>query len=280
METRTALALALLVGAGNALLPSTTTTNQDTALQDPNYAINGIYTECVLSFSFPCLQRKALLFIERMGRSQVFPLVGDFISLVRTTSTEGPPLSEDKLRYLNGDQLADMIDTSISDFFQNHVFRLKLPNWVDKTVESRGDDNSLDFYVGDTENVEEGRKKSGGKKGMKKMMMMMCMMMAGKVMMLGPMMLGLTKLAAIKALILSFISLTISKIIILKKLKSQKGGGGGGGGWSSGGGGGGGAGWSSGGGGGGGGGWQSSGGGWDRSFSNHDLVYSGHLGNT
>lgn len=157
METRTALALALLVGAGNALLPSTTTTNQDTALQDPNYAINGIYTECVLSFSFPCLQRKALLFIERMGRSQVFPLVGDFISLVRTTSTEGPPLSEDKLRYLNGDQLADMIDTSISDFFQNHVFRLKLPNWVDKTVESRGDDNSLDFYVGDTENVEEGK---------------------------------------------------------------------------------------------------------------------------
>lgn len=66
--------------------------------------------------------------------------------------------------------------------------------------------------------------------------------MMTKLMMLGPLLMGVVGLAAIKALIFSVVSITISKIMILKKLKSmmgQKGGHGGGhdsggGGWSSG----------------------------------------------
>ncbi|KAK9501344.1 hypothetical protein O3M35_012080 [Rhynocoris fuscipes] len=297
VETRLALTFALLVGAGNAAILSTlpaenvvhtatttssartsSTTSSTTDVEDPNTVLDGLYSECVLSFSFPCIQRKTLLFIERLGRSTVYPLIGNFITLVRTKPLDEPQLAEDKLRYLKGDQLADMVDTAVTDFFQNHVFRMQLPNWMIDSSSERRSDNALDFYVGDSE-VEEGRKKigggGGGKKGMKKMMMMMCMMVAGKAMMIGPILLGLTKLAAIKALILSFVSLTISKIMILKKLQKQKASGGGGGGWSSGGGGGGG--WSSGGGSSGGGGWQSSGGGWDRSLSNHDLAYNGYL---
>ncbi|XP_014249970.1 uncharacterized protein LOC106666931 [Cimex lectularius] len=258
MERRLALVLGLLVVSASS--------------EDPNAAADGIYSECVLSLNYPCLQRKALVFIDRLGRSEKFPLVGDgIISLVRT-SPPAEEIKEESLRSLDGDTLGDMVDTSVVDFFQTHVFRLDLPDWL-KTPGSRSD-NALDFYVGDNE-VEEGRKKGGGgggggKKGMKKMMMSMCMMMAGKFMMLAPLLLGLTKLAAIKALVMAFVSLTISKIIILKKLKSQKGGGG----WSSGGGGGG---WSS---GGGGGGWSSGGGGgggWDRSFSSHELAYKSHL---
>ncbi|KAG8328163.1 hypothetical protein J6590_000819 [Homalodisca vitripennis] len=127
------------------------------------------------------------------------------------------------------------------------------------------------------------KKKGGGKmKGMKKMMMMGCMMMMGKAAMFGPIIMGISSLAAIKALIFSTMALTISKIIILKKLKMMmgKGGmsgwpssGGGGGGWPSSGGGGGG-GWSSG-GGGGGGGWSSGGGG-DRSLDAHSLAYQAY----
>lgn len=131
-------------------------------------------------------------------------------------------------------------------------------------------------------NEVEARKKGGGKMG-KKMMMMMMMGLKAKLMMMVPLILGIAGIMAIKvrknysslknkfkikihfikkktftfqALVASAVSLTISKIMIIKKLMKNKGGGGGhgGGGWDSSGSGGGGSGWSSGGG----------GGGWDR----------------
>ncbi|BES96422.1 Protein of unknown function (DUF1676) [Nesidiocoris tenuis] len=267
-----------------ALLAICASVRAEEIVEDPNAAVEGIYSECVMGMSWACLQRKALLFIDRMGKSEKFPLVGDgVISLVRTAPPE-PEISEDSLRGLDSNSLGDLVDNSIFKFFQTHVFRFEVPSWLKISDEQERSDNAIDFYIGD--NVEEGRKKGGlgggggggGKKGMKKMMMMMCMMAAGKMMMLGPLMMGMTKLLAMKALIMAAISLTISKIMILKKLKMKQsssssgwssGGGGGGGGWSSGGGGSSG-GWSSGGGGGG-------GGGWDRSFPAHDLAYRGHI---
>ncbi|KAF6209702.1 hypothetical protein GE061_015451 [Apolygus lucorum] len=256
---------------------------------DPNTAAEGIYAECFLGMNWACLQRKSLLFIDRMAKSERFPLIADgVISLVRT-GPQQPELSEESLRSLNSDSLGELMDTTIYDFFQTHVFRFELPSWLKgSSEEQQRSDNAVDFFVGD--NIEEGRKKGGlgggggghggggGKKGMKKMMMMMCMMAASKMMMMIPLMMGLTKMMAVKALIMGVISLTISKIMILKKLKSKQGGGGSSG-WSSGGNSGG---WSSG-GGGSGGGWSSGGGGgggWDRSFSAHNLAYQGQIDNT
>ncbi|KAK6618834.1 hypothetical protein RUM43_013225 [Polyplax serrata] len=113
---------------------------------------------------------------------------------------------------------------------------------------------SLDFQFPYSDGTEARKKGGGGGKMGKKMMMMMMMGLKAKLMMLGPLILGMAGLMAIKALIASVISLTISKIMIIKKLMKNKGAGGGhgGGGWDSSSGGGGGP-WASGG-----------GGGWDR----------------
>lgn len=117
-------------------------------------------------------------------------------------------------------------------------------------------------------------------KGMKKMMMMGCMMMMGKAAMFGPIIMGLASMAAIKALIFSTMAITISKMMILKKLKMMMSKGdssgwsptGGGSGWSPGGSGSSSGGWST---GSGGGGW-SSGGGSDRSYNVHQIAYKAY----
>lgn len=70
-------------------------------------------------------------------------------------------------------------------------------------------------------------KKGGGKvkdKSMKKAMMMLGMMTAA---VMGPMMLKMTSLIAIKALVAGKIALVLSLIMLVKKLMSQKQGGGG-----------------------------------------------------
>lgn len=76
-----------------------------------------------------------------------------------------------------------------------------------------------------------GRGKKGGKdKTMKKAMMMIGMM---AVAVMGPLMMKMTGLLAMKALIVGKIALVLSLIMLIKKLMSQKQGGGGGGGHSS-----------------------------------------------
>ncbi|XP_054275153.1 uncharacterized protein LOC128994551 [Macrosteles quadrilineatus] len=246
--------------------------------EDPNTALSGVYSDCLVNLSFPCLQRKILVFLDRLGRMAKFNLIGNFLSVVRTAKESRPPVISSRLD--DEHTLRAMIDDSIDKFFDDHVIRVTVPTAA-ATGRSTATNTVLDFRVGETYSVEEGRnkkKKGGGKmKGMKKMMMMGCMMMMGKAAMLGPLIMGISSLAAIKALIFSTMALTISKIMILKKLKMMmsKGGSsgwsssgsGGGGGWPSSGSGGGG-GWSSG-GGGGGGGWSSGGGG-DRSFDTHE----------
>lgn len=76
----------------------------------------------------------------------------------------------------------------------------------------------------------------GGKmKGMKKLMMFMGMVTCMKLSMMGPMMLGMIGLKAMKALIFAVISLTISKMMMLGKSNLSAmlgdGGSGGQGGW-------------------------------------------------
>ncbi|XP_075210980.1 uncharacterized protein LOC142318291 [Lycorma delicatula] len=240
---------------------------------DPNSAMTGVYTDCFARLSFPCVQQKTLVFIDKLSRLERISLIGDVLVIVKIEETDRfkSPLTEE---ILTARQITDeatlkaLIDLSIDRFFETHVIRLQLPNIFQDPSTAKehnsNTDTAIDFTIGETIQAE-GRKKGGGgggKKGMKKMMMLMGMMMMTKLMMLAPILMGVVGLAAIKALIFSVASITISKIMILKKLKAmmgQKGGHGGGhdigggGGWSSGGG--------------------SSSGGYDRSFDEPD----GHL---
>ncbi|KAL0277502.1 UNVERIFIED_CONTAM: hypothetical protein PYX00_004754 [Menopon gallinae] len=230
-------------------------------------ALSGVYSECLAQISFSCLQKKVLNFINRMNRMEKFSLLGNYVSVVRTKN-DYEPEAEFQAR-LNKEEkdsgLDDLMDNTIDRFFNNHIIRFKIPNAfaVLKNSEKRNyqeEATALDFrfpYVDET----EGRKKKGGGKMGKKMMMMMMSGLKTKLMLMGPMMMGMAGLMSMKSIMMSLIALMISKVMLIKKLmmmKNKGGNGGGGGGWDNGGGGGGGP-WSSGGGSGGGG-----GGGWDR----------------
>lgn len=116
---------------------------------DPNDALSGVYSDCLVNLSFPCLQRKILVFLDRLGRMARFDLIGNFLSVVRTGKNTTPQLSEDTLvaRKIDDEAtLRTMIDSEIDVFFDEHVFRVTLPS----ALEDKGRSMSvIDFSLGD-----------------------------------------------------------------------------------------------------------------------------------
>lgn len=124
--------------------------------EDPNTALTGVYSDCLMNLSFPCLQRKILVFLDRLGRMAKFNLIGNFLSVVRTGKEARPPLTEDTLIARKMDDeysLRGMIDASIDEFFDEHVIRVGVP----EVLREEGRSTSvLDFRVGESFAVEEG----------------------------------------------------------------------------------------------------------------------------
>lgn len=124
--------------------------------EDPNTALTGVYSDCLMNLSFPCLQRKILVFLDRLGRMAKFNLIGNFLSVVRTGKEARPPLTEDTLIARKMDDeysLRGMIDASIDEFFDHHVIRVGVP----EVLREEGRSTSvLDFRVGESFAVEEG----------------------------------------------------------------------------------------------------------------------------
>ena len=109
-------------------------------------------------------------------------------------------------------------------FLNSHILRVKVPNSfpVVKPSESRNfqggsTTTSLDFSFPYSTGVE-GRKKGGGGGGKmgKKMMMMMMMGLKAKMMMLGPLILGMAGLMAIKVSFFDNVLLMMMMMILIR----------------------------------------------------------------
>ncbi|GLH08719.1 uncharacterized protein GBIM_13907, partial [Gryllus bimaculatus] len=50
---------------------------------DPTSALSGMYSDCLMQLSFSCVQKKVLVFLDRLGRLDKFLVLGDFLSVVR-----------------------------------------------------------------------------------------------------------------------------------------------------------------------------------------------------
>lgn len=90
-------------------------------LGNPDEALTGIYSECVMSFSLPCLQKKFLVFLDRLGRLDSFSILGDFLSVKRTTEEKGKPITEKaieaRMNYKNSEEdLELLVDYAIDRF--------------------------------------------------------------------------------------------------------------------------------------------------------------------
>jgi hypothetical protein len=106
-------------------------------------ALSGFYTECLLSLSFPCMQRKMLVYVDRLDRND-FRILGDYFSVVRIGKPSARPLmTEENLvepRMNTGDSiraLDSLMDYSIKRFFYNHAVRVKMPPWFSVGVAAK-----------------------------------------------------------------------------------------------------------------------------------------------
>lgn len=123
---------------------------------DANAALNGVYSECLINLSFPCLQRKVLLFLDRLGRMNRFSVLGDVITVVRTSDVRSTPLTEDGLasrEFSDENTLKQLIDMTVDNFFDSHVIRITVPALFEDNGRSS---TTLDLKVGDNVLTEEG----------------------------------------------------------------------------------------------------------------------------
>ncbi|KAK9879991.1 hypothetical protein WA026_008504 [Henosepilachna vigintioctopunctata] len=187
-----------------------------------------LYDDCTKSGLFSqCLKKKALTFLDRLGRMQKLSLT-DGVTVTRLENEPiDPPIDEAQLEK----SLPRGADA------QDQILNTMLFDKAAKILSSRSIEIGFPKFSSD---LEEGR----GKK-MKGMMGGMMMGIAAKMAALIPVAIAGLFLLAGKALITAKIALLLAGIIAIKKLVASKQQSGHGGGHSSG-------------------GWQSSGGGWDK----------------
>lgn len=85
---------------------------------NPDEALTGLYSECVITFSLPCLQKKFLVFLDRLGRMDSFSILGDFLSVKRINQESTKPITEKaieaRMNYHNSeDDLETLVEYAI-----------------------------------------------------------------------------------------------------------------------------------------------------------------------
>lgn len=122
--------------------------NKSNSSEDPSTALNGVYVECFLNLSFPCLQKKVLIFLDQLGRVQKFYLIDNFLSVERINKDTTPSLTESTLsarKFQDETALKTLIDLYVDRFFETHVIKLTIPAVLEET----GRSTTLDFKIGD-----------------------------------------------------------------------------------------------------------------------------------
>ncbi|KAF5290248.1 hypothetical protein FQA39_LY14802 [Lamprigera yunnana] len=177
-----------------------------------------VFDECTKSDGLsPCLKKKALTFLDRVGRLDKLEIT-DEISIVKASNVsnnEGPLTEEqiDKILPRNfeskEDILNDMLWNKVTSLVQGRNLEFSMPRLSDLGYEEARKGGGIKKIM------------KGGKKG--GMMMGMMMGIMGKMFSLIPLGIAGLFLLAGKALITAKIALLISGIIAIKKLIASKG---------------------------------------------------------
>jgi len=130
----------LISGHSNEIDADTPTVKEEEEPENPAVALSGMYSDCITEFSFACVQRKILVFFDRLGRMESYNLLGDFLSIVRTRPNTTPRITEEGLKarlYPGGNAESDMdslMDLVAERFFSSHTLRVRLPAWTEASV--------------------------------------------------------------------------------------------------------------------------------------------------
>ena len=51
----------------------------DEEIKDPDENFNGVYADCFLHMSFPCVQRKTLMYLKQLNNLSEVSVIGDYV---------------------------------------------------------------------------------------------------------------------------------------------------------------------------------------------------------
>lgn len=133
-------------------------TINDTSDQFPMEALNGIYVECILGLSFPCLQKKMINFLCKLDKIKKIDLIGKSIVVVRkpqdfTDTTVLAKIAE----YVDPSYLKHFIDHLIDIFFDNHILRVKIPSYFEENSDEVNETTFVDIDFGVQRNLDSSR---------------------------------------------------------------------------------------------------------------------------
>jgi Protein of unknown function (DUF1676) len=162
MQLRWALVLSSVLAAYVAAASS--------EMEAASQVLNSAYAECAPTWSHTCLQKKVLVFVDRLDGVRSIPLLdGWTVETVSGTPSAAAPITEQELASLSegraansaalDDVLSDMLDNRLSHFFQHRVLRMSVPQQVAAVFNARGLSNqlpSVDFSLGEANENGEG----------------------------------------------------------------------------------------------------------------------------
>lgn len=129
----------------------------------PTFTVSRVITECLPQMSFSCVQKKFLLFLKSLGAMENVILVGDSVSIVRTSRvnsllTEDSGLRE-RMNTIKDQEgvLGYLVDQSAEIYLDTHAIRIKLPSWIRAEVGGSGETTDLDFGL-ENSATEEGKR--------------------------------------------------------------------------------------------------------------------------
>lgn len=159
---------------GERTFLSTNPSEKSDKPEDATAVLSGIYTECLMTLSFTCLQKKIIVLIEKLNKIQKFNLIGDYLTVVRNNkyatfkpSREDYDVSQNVIgrgretfgqaresfgQARETSELKTMIDESLDNYFDTHVIRLKVPSVFQRVANGTNDEaeeTHIDFDLGD-----------------------------------------------------------------------------------------------------------------------------------
>ncbi|XP_071441040.1 uncharacterized protein [Hetaerina americana] len=227
--------LMLLVAGWAATATAAPETPRAVAAGDEENALSGVFEDCVMKFSFSCIQKKVLVFIERLGRRDMFGSLGGYLSVVRSApvdASSGEALMSEQALDASLPRAADareealesLMDDSVDRFFREHVLRVHLPNWLSaNTGEARSAANVVEIKLDDDSSVERSSTERILKKKKKKLLLGLLLLFKLKFTLMFFAALGLLGLKAIKALIIAKAAFALSAFLLFRKLMSLRG---------------------------------------------------------
>ncbi|XP_039275430.1 keratin, type II cytoskeletal 1-like isoform X2 [Nilaparvata lugens] len=212
---------------GSVVEPQPPSTTDGVAAPPGVTTTTSVGDDCFAKPSMACVERKIILLIDRLSRIKAIRVFGDWISVVRVDkeSESADPTSSNEIGDSSRSTSYDfstfttLLEKKFDKFLESHVVRVALPTGVIARVdgESREFGSSVDISIGRA--IAEARKKMK----MKNMLHMMMSGLMSKAALMGPLLMMIVKMKALKALMLSTLALMLSKLQLFKMLMKGKG---------------------------------------------------------